>query len=76
MCCKKDSHYKRQTYIVNIRKAVLLWRYILQIGGLGLEGKKQSGGASRKIKTKHSTRGTIAIYISRLDYKVTSIKRL
>ena len=40
-----------------------------------LENKKQNKDASEKIKTEYNTRKTIAIYISKLYYKVTSIKR-
>jgi len=39
------------------------------------EDEEWSRDASRKIKTKYSIRKTIAIYISGLYYKVTSIKR-
>ena len=40
------------------------------------KNKKQNRNVSRKIETKHSARKTIAIYISRLDYKFTGIKEL
>ena len=35
--------------------------------------RTKNRNASRKIQAKHSTRKTVAIYISGLDYKVTGI---
>ena len=40
-----------------------------------LEDKEQDKDISRKIETEYSARETMATYINRLYYKVTSIKR-
>jgi len=36
MCCEKGGHHRRWAYTIEVKKAVLPWRYIFQMGGLGI----------------------------------------